>query len=65
MKKLSFEQMENVQGGTFFGTGDYYQNSSCLDGKTVVCNDYYVFWIRVKTCWNETYASCNDYRWWW
>lgn len=44
MKELSFEKMESIQGGRFFGYGDW-SASECSNGWQILTRTYYVFWI--------------------
>jgi len=49
MKKLNIEQLENVQGGTFWGQGNVHCNNTYTPEGMVLssvrCYDYYIFWI--------------------
>jgi hypothetical protein len=58
MKKLNVENLEKIQGGKFWGSGNYYDTTGCDDGEKIVCNDYYIFWIKVIKCWNEVSVEC-------
>lgn len=44
MKELSFEKMEELQGGRFFGYGDWIAGD-CVNGWQTFYRVYYVFWI--------------------
>jgi hypothetical protein len=47
MKKLEFAQMENIQGGKFWGTGT---TTSCNAlGYCITCSHDYYFWISANT----------------
>lgn len=63
MKKLNVEQLENVQGGTFFGADvtsctpnnwyyDEQGNEYVLSYQ--VCYDFYLFWIKI---YSECYTA--------
>jgi len=46
MKKLALKQMENIEGGKFWGTGS---TTTCNGiGYCLTCDHNYYFWFRSK-----------------
>ena len=48
MKKLEIAQMEKIEGGKFWGTGDvqHYQENPLGGGWCTDCKQSYYFWIK-------------------
>ena len=65
MKTLSLNQMENLQGGKFWGSETNCVNDGPLVDWDGVCGvtcytDYYVFWIRMDSYESDSYAVPCD-----
>ena len=60
MKKLDVTQMENLQGGKFFGTETTYGPCQSTGGTTggirAVTSTFYVLWLGVQT--TTTFENC-------
>ncbi len=52
MKKLEMNQMENLEGGKFWGWGPWRPMSDCINGKQTMIRDYYAFWLDVGNDYN-------------
>lgn len=48
MKELNANQLENLEGGKFWGKDCYWQTSPGGCSETYFC-DYYTFWIKVDS----------------
>ncbi len=56
MEKLNLEQMENIQGGIFWGDETVYINEG---GCSYSCKQKYMFWIRVGDLYACTEKICG------
>lgn len=48
MKKLELNQMENLEGGKFWGWGET-RWSDCVDGYQLGTTTYYMLWMNVDS----------------
>jgi hypothetical protein len=53
MKKLELVQMENLEGGKFWGSTGWYNLGGCDNGWQSVKKNYFALWIPVDTLHNE------------
>jgi hypothetical protein len=56
MEKLNLEQMENIQGGKFWGDEIVHHN---LGGCTWTCKQKYMFWFKVGDEYACTVPDCG------
>lgn len=52
MKKLEVNQMENLEGGKFWGTGEWTAMGSCTNGHQTVYQNTYALWFVVEREYN-------------
>jgi hypothetical protein len=53
MKKLELNQMENLEGGKFWGSGEWHNVGGCDNGWQTISSSHYAFWMVVDVEYNE------------